>query len=149
MVHDGEGHDAMSDPLVNVMFDAASLAMGKNLQNFAPFIDPQMSVAMQQIAVLLKDTAVANTWTAFANPTGKLSSSIEGIVVSPYEADLTASVPYSDRLEYGYQGTDSLGRTYNNAAEPYAMPALITNEDKIMQLVGLAMAEAFAKAGGK
>jgi hypothetical protein len=139
----------MSDPLVNVMFDAASLAMGKNLQNFAPILDPEMNVAMQEIALLLKDTAVANTWTAFTSPSGQLASSIEGVVVSPYEADLQVGVPYAARLEFGFNAVDSLGRSYNNAAEPYAMPALISNEDKIMQLVGLAMAEAFAKAGGK
>lgn len=34
-----------------------------------------------------------------------------------------ATVPYAARIEYGYNGTDSLGRTYHNAAQPYLTPA--------------------------
>lgn len=34
-----------------------------------------------------------------------------------------ATVPYAARIEYGYNGTDSRGRTYHNAAQPYLTPA--------------------------
>lgn len=139
----------MADPLVNVAFDPKTLAIAENFMHFSSFLDVEMAIAMQKIAVMLQDTAVANTWSAFTAPTGNLANSILGVVAGPYEADLTVGVPYGPRLEWGYQGTDSLGRTYNNAPEPYAMPAIISNEAAIMQLTEEAMFTSFDKAGGK
>jgi hypothetical protein len=36
---------------------------------------------------------------------------------------VTTSEPYGRRLEFGFYGTDSLGRHYNQAPQPHAMPA--------------------------
>ncbi len=37
-------------------------------------------------------------------------------------------MPYSARLEFGFVGTDSLGRVYNQAARPYIRPAFDTQQ---------------------
>lgn len=36
---------------------------------------------------------------------------------------VTTSEPYGRRLEFGFYGTDSLGRHYNQAPQPHVMPA--------------------------
>ncbi|MGF2618433.1 HK97 gp10 family phage protein [Rossellomorea vietnamensis] len=38
--------------------------------------------------------------------------------------EVGSKVPYAMRIEYGFRGTDSLGRTYNQAPQPYLNPAL-------------------------
>jgi hypothetical protein len=138
----------MADPLVSATFDPKTLMIAENFMHFASFVDVEMAIAMQEIATLLQDTAVANTWTAFQNPTGELASNVIGVVASPYEADLQVNAPQANRLEWGFVGADSLGRIYNNAPEPYAMPAIVSNEAAIIQLTEEAMFTAFDKAGG-
>ena len=44
------------------------------------------------------------------------------------------NVEYGRRVEMGFVGTDSLGRTYNQAPKPYLRPALEKNRSKILGL---------------
>ena len=44
------------------------------------------------------------------------------------------NVEYARRVEMGFVGTDSLGRTYNQAPKPYLRPALEKNRSKILGL---------------
>jgi hypothetical protein len=138
----------MADGLINVAFDAASLGIIDHLGQFGTFLEPQMSAAMSKIGDLLVTATEANTWTAFQHPTGNLASHIAAQLQGPLEVIITVDVPYAWRLEAGFVGTDSLGRNYNEAAEPYAMPALVASEDEILVIVGLAAAETFALIGG-
>ena len=45
-----------------------------------------------------------------------------------------SGVAYAARIEFGFQGTDSLGRSYNQAAQAYLRPAVKDNETRITQL---------------
>lgn len=45
---------------------------------------------------------------------------------------LSDGVEYGLRIELGFVGTDSLGRTYNQAAQPFAVPAVETWRDKFL-----------------
>lgn len=42
-------------------------------------------------------------------------------------------VEYARRIEFGFVGADSLGRVYNQAAQPYLRPALDENESAILK----------------
>jgi hypothetical protein len=137
----------MAGPLLNVAYDPASLGLIAKFSNFANYLNPEMSAAMEQIGELIVPAAQANTWTAFQHPTGKLSDAIGFQLVSPMEVVITVDVPYAWRLEMGYHAADSLGRLYDESAEPYAEPALLSSEDQIMMLMGNAAAEAFAVMG--
>jgi hypothetical protein len=44
-----------------------------------------------------------------------------------------SDLPYSFRLEFGFVGVDSLGRHYNQAAQPHLRPAFDANLDRIIQ----------------
>lgn len=44
-------------------------------------------------------------------------------------------MPYSARLEFGFVGTDSLGRVYNQAARPYMRPAFDTQKADARQAI--------------
>ena len=37
--------------------------------------------------------------------------------------------PYARRIEYGFMGTDSLGRTYHQEPRPYMRPAFVAQQD--------------------
>lgn len=45
--------------------------------------------------------------------------------------DVGTDVPYARRIELGFMGTDSLGRTYHQPARPYLRPGLDQNEREI------------------
>ncbi len=49
------------------------------------------------------------------------------------------NVEYARRIEYGFSGADALGRTYNQAAQPYLRPAVDENQDAVKNEVGDAL----------
>jgi Bacteriophage HK97-gp10, putative tail-component len=49
------------------------------------------------------------------------------------------NVEYARRIEYGFNGTDSRGRRYNQAAQPYLRPALDENRAAVQQEVAKAL----------
>ena len=42
---------------------------------------------------------------------------------------------YARRIEYGFMGTDSLGRSYHQAAQPYMRPAFDNKQDEARQAI--------------
>jgi hypothetical protein len=44
-------------------------------------------------------------------------------------------VVYAARLEFGYEGTDSLGRSYHQSAQPHVRPAFDAKRDAAIQEV--------------
>ena len=68
--------------------------------------------------------------------TGGVAKADDGI--GQPEKELTGvvgtNVEYARRVEMGFVGTDSLGRTYNQAPNPYLRPALEKNRSKILAL---------------
>jgi HK97 gp10 family phage protein len=58
------------------------------------------------------------------------------------------NVEYGARIEFGFKGTDRLGRRYNQSAQPYLRPALDNNRAKLIREIGDFIGAA-AEAGGK
>lgn len=140
----------MADALLTIAFDPASMAEIARLFEFEVILTEEMATANQEAGDLVLAAAQANTWTAFQHPTGALASSLSAVLVSPWEVDITAGVPYAWRRERGFSGmTDSLGRFYPyDPAEPYAQPALDANADKVMALYEEAVLRTWARIGG-
>ncbi|MCX4885864.1 hypothetical protein [Streptomyces sp. NBC_00847] len=61
----------------------------------------------------------------------------------PYGAMCTlgTDAPQGRRLEYGFTGTDSLGRSYNQPPFPHVEPAIAFIGDTLMAQMRLAVAE--------
>ncbi|MFF9287513.1 HK97 gp10 family phage protein [Streptomyces griseosporeus] len=61
----------------------------------------------------------------------------------PYGAVCTlgTDLPYGRRLEFGFTGTDSLGRSYNQPPFPHVQPALPFIGETLMAQMRLAVAE--------
>lgn len=47
-------------------------------------------------------------------------------------------LPYARRIEFGFNGADSRGRTYHQQPRPYLRPALDENKDRVMAAVAAA-----------
>lgn len=58
---------------------------------------------------------------------------------SQVEAAVGTDVPYAARLEFGFDGTDKLGREYHQPPRPYLRPALDENMDAAAQEIGAAL----------
>lgn len=73
-----------------------------------------------------------------SNTTG---TQIEAPTVSATRVEVLAgtNVEYAGRIEYGFSGTDSLGRTYNQEAQPYLRPAVDENESAVQREVAEAL----------
>lgn len=61
---------------------------------------------------------------------------VDGASVAVY---IGTDVEYARRLEYGFNGTDSLGRQYSQAAQPYLRPAADENQAAVRTEVGEAL----------
>jgi hypothetical protein len=79
---------------------------------------------------------VANAWKADAPVlTGTYRRSIHVGDPTPTEVRVGTDVPYGKRLEYGFNGTDALGRTYHQPAGGYARRAMDENREAVTQEV--------------
>jgi len=66
---------------------------------------------------------------------GTLRRSITVEAVGPGDVRVGSDVPYARRIEYGFDGSDSRGRTYHQAAQPYLRPAIDENRERIRRAV--------------
>lgn len=119
------------------LLDTASLDRLVHLAGFAVLLDPEIQAALTQAGKQITEAAQANTWQVFDNPSGALASSIYPWMASSEELQIVVGVPYGHRREYGFSGeTDSLGRYFaNDPARPYLVPALVANEQAVLQLI--------------
>jgi HK97 gp10 family phage protein len=55
------------------------------------------------------------------------------------------NLPYAARVEFGFTGQDSLGRTYDQAAQPYLTTAFEEKKDEAVKEIGDAFREIVGK----
>jgi hypothetical protein len=55
--------------------------------------------------------------------------------------------PYARRIEFGFVGTDSLGRHYHQAPEPYMRPAFDNQQDAAEEAITSAVLAGISAAG--
>ena len=69
---------------------------------------------------------------------GQKAKQSEGVKSSRDKDAVTVgtNVEYAARLEFGFQGTDSKGRKYNQPAQPYLRPAVDVNIKNIEKILG-------------
>jgi hypothetical protein len=86
--------------------------------------------------------------TGFEHPqvqTGRLRASITYRVIAEdvhkLWGEIGSNVVYAKRLEFGFIGVDSLGRRYNQPPYPWLFPALESNREKIVKLLGQGVQE--------
>lgn len=66
--------------------------------------------------------------------TGTLRRSIQVIERGPMDVVVGSELPYAARIEFGFAGTDSLGRVYSQAAQPYLRPAIEETRGRMQQI---------------
>lgn len=134
--------------MLQLSFDSKSLREMAAFAGLPSLFAEEIQGTMKQVGDLLTERAQAKTWDVFQNPTGQLASTIAPIAPSPFEVQIGVDVPYARRLEYGFVGTDSLGRTYNQAPEPYLQPTLDENEAEVEDMFATAIEHVLARITG-
>jgi hypothetical protein len=133
---------------ISIAFDTESLGNIAKLAQLGSFIESEMAPTLQKIGDDVAYDAIINTWAVFAHPNGVLADTITAILADPMTIEVGSNSSYAARREFGFSGTDSLGRTFtNDPAKPYLEPALTANEDEILQAMGNTIAEAFVLMG--
>lgn len=64
-----------------------------------------------------------------------------------YTARVGPTMVYARRIELGFKGTDSAGRTYDQAPAPYVRPAYAEAAPKIATLIRSQFAKALTRRG--
>lgn len=64
------------------------------------------------------------------------------------EVSVGTNVEYAARREFGFEGTDSLGRTYHDPATPYLRPAIESEKGAAQREIAAAMNAQLRKAIG-
>jgi len=104
-------------------------------------VTPQLRAAGEQSAMLVMDTAKQ----LVPVDTGRLRDSIDYQVMEDAQQItwiISPHTEYANRIEFGFVGTDSLGRTYNQAAQPYMRPAWDESQAQVFQIFNGGMARA-------
>lgn len=96
----------------------------------AAFGGDAVHIPLMAGAVIVSSAAAANAPVL----TGTLRRSIRAEVVSR-DVLVGSDVPYARRIEYGFQGTDSRGRTYHQAARPYLRKALDERRAQVFEAI--------------
>ena len=114
---------------------------------FKLVIDQAALAAIKEACILVETTAKESIGLvtppsppghAPAAPTGTLKARItHEIDVANMSGRVGTNLEYARRLELGFVGQDSLGRTYNQAPRPYLRPALFINEPIIKRMFGI------------
>mgnify|MGYP000440907550 CR=1 FL=1 len=69
--------------------------------------------------------------------TGTLRRSIRAEAIGN-DVVVGTDLPYARRIEFGFNGADSRGRVYHQAAKPYLRPALDENRARVMEVAAKA-----------
>jgi hypothetical protein len=100
------------------------------------------AVAVKGAALIVQQAGMARTpvlsgtlrrsWKTSEGPTGS------GI----YSAFTGPTMVYARRIELGFKGQDSLGRTYNQAPSPYVRPAYLESLTAVKSFIAQSIARA-------
>jgi len=69
-----------------------------------------------------------------ASAEGQLKESID-YTFNGDEVIIGSPIKYAPRMEFGFMGTDKLGRTYNQAARPFLRTTLKENEKDLIDIL--------------
>ena len=118
------------DPIDAAVY-AGGLVVEREAKVSAPFLTGNLRRSIH---------TVSNAGESDGGDSGQLPTPPKG------EAHVGTNVEYARRIELGFVGEDSLGRTYNQMGQPYLLPALENNTREIDQTVGEVIAEAIERA---
>ena len=107
-------------------------------------VKKKLPVAVRKACVIVQDAA------QLLSPIkkGALMGSITIEPINEYSAKVGPSIAYDRRIELGFVGADSLGRIYNQAAQPYLRPAADNNRQRVADELGVTIGQAVV-AGAK
>ncbi len=134
--------------MFQVSFDSKSLREMTSFAGLPALFAEEIQGTMKQVGDRLSERAQAKTWDVFKEPMGELASTIAPIAPSPFEVQIGVGVPCGRRLELGFVGTDSLGRNYNQAPEPYLQPTLNENAPEVEDMFAVAIEQVLSRITG-
>ena len=112
----------MSDFTLNVALDRASLVHIARMEQAELMLNSALLASYPSALDEVQKAATEYMLSVFMNPTGEAETAWERQIMSPFEAILTNTSPYGQRLDYGFSGmTDKLGRYF--AAWPINAPS--------------------------
>lgn len=132
--------------MFSMSWDPQSLQQISQLVGFQGLRSPEMQQAMQESGTILQQAVRGSMH--WQNPSGALEDSIESIQDSAYEVQVGSALPYARRRDQGFDGTDSLGRTYHDVGAFYMESGMDTATPDIQAKLNVAMMNYIGRIGG-
>lgn len=107
---------------MSIAFDPSPLAIAGKLAEFATILVGMLAEAGKKTGTTFNQIAVGHM--VFKNPTGEFEGSLQIVQNGPFETEVGSDLPYGPRLEWGFYGTDSLGRHYDEAGYGFMQATL-------------------------
>ncbi len=119
-------------------------------------MEPALQAALQGAPRLIEDAiheALVDLGMEIANDarpraafkTGTLRRSIQVKEQPDGTVFVGSELPYAARIEYGFRGSDSRGRAYNQTPRPYMRPAFDENRGRAAGMVAAALEAALRR----
>lgn len=119
-------------------------------------IEPALQAALQGAPRLIEDAIhdalvdlgmdiASDARPRAAFKTGTLRRSIQVQERPDGSVFVGSQLPYAARIEYGFRGTDSRGRAYNQTPRPYMRPAFDENRGRASSMVAGALENALRR----
>jgi hypothetical protein len=140
--------------MISVLMDAISASRIEKFAGFPAGYISNMQLAIAASAQLLVTSEVSEIDAYFQEGTGALANSVtQGLntialtIGGKGEVDVTVNEPYANRRDFGFHGTDSLGRRYDDPARGYSENAITDVQEEAHALYEAAVMEAWAAIG--
>jgi hypothetical protein len=135
--------------MFSISWSPESLKQIAQLVGMAGMLSPVIQQALSKGGDAIVETAVANTWERFRNPSGELASSIHKLEQSPFELLVGSDDPKAHRREFSFKGPDALGRMFpNDPAAFYLTDAMSMRQDDILELLQQGVQTLLESGGG-
>lgn len=127
---------------IEFFIDLKGAQLAAKLMGVAPLLAEEMHEAMADIESSLgNDTVSRMHW---KDPSGALEESIyEDSSSTTWSAMIGSGLPYTRRRDWGFDGTDSLGRTYHDVGAEFLDDTLDEKRDYVNQRIKDAVARTF------
>lgn len=117
---------------------AAAYAAGEAIR-LVNYQRPSRTTATgRRVGIYARDESETRAGKPPMQVTGTLKKSITWKLVATYRTLsglIGSNVRYARRLEFGFVGTDALGRVVHQPPHPYLRPAILNNKKRIMRII--------------
>lgn len=117
---------------LNIAFEPNLLGVMSQFSQFTPTLEKYLATATEQAGGKIAEYGIDNMH--WKEPTGALEGSIAVVLQDAYNAQIGSDLPYALRREFGFSGTDAIGRVIKNDPGAFFMTLAIEDPSLLQEV---------------